>query len=483
MPLMKRSLVAYGVPLLLVALLAMLVVRTDRERKRGHTRLMSATVVPTTRQVAPIPPGGLLLKLTDPDLPPALLAARYPRRQFAALPDGRFLTAYLALDHSTVAFGTATATRREPVTSHPEPGPVVGQVQPSVIWTHGESAEDSPRSWVAVRELREGQSQVTVFRGAPGEAWQSWSIPDDALPGIPTFPILATNHELVMLVVPWTDDLGTSGIQCFTADASSVSFAPGPGLLRSSDWQTWQPPDVRIGPSGTTLLTLRAEAPPRVESSQREVDSAVLAWRCDWRQAPPDSPEILMPVIPGQFTERPVAAVDALGGWAVAIGHWGPPQAGGLRGYDLTVLVAEGRGPWREVTSPLSSITGIATAQPQLARSQQQLLLVYALDANEIVVPDAHQLQWTLSSDTGATWSIPAVLMGDQNTQRRDYPLDLALDGTQASVLFQRQIVSLPEDGSIQVAAPQASMWGLTWPVTPSVAPAEQASTNAPRQE
>ncbi|MCG3153270.1 MAG: hypothetical protein GEEBNDBF_02581 [bacterium] len=480
---MKRSLLAFGVPLLLVALLAMLVVRTDRERKRGHTRLMSATVVPTTMQVALVPPGGLLLKLTDPDLPPALLAARYPRRQFAALPDGRLLTAYLALDQTTVAFGTATATRREPVTSHPEPGPVVGQVQPSVIWTHGASADESPRTWVAVREMREGQSQVTVFRGAPGDAWQSWSIPDSALPGTPTFPILATNHDLVMLVIPWTDNLGASGIQCFTADAASVEFVPGPGLRRSSDWQTWQPPDVRIGPAGTTLLTLRAEAPPRVESSQREVDSAVLAWRFDWHQTPPDSPEILMPVIPGQFTERPVAAVDAQGGWAVAIGHWGPPQAGELRGYDLTVLVADGPGPWREVASPLSSITGIATAQPQLARSQQQLLLVYALDANEIVVPDAHQLQWTRSSDTGATWSTPAVLMGDYNAQRRDYPLDLAFNGTQASVLFQRQIVSLPEEGSgsIQVAAPQASMWGLTWPMT--LAAAEQVSINAPRQE
>lgn len=399
----------------------------EMKRQRGRASMERAE---SAMQVIPATTSGVrLLPMSDAAHPPAPLGVRYPHRQ---LNQGSAGTVWMTVFDGRFPAGLRQATTEVTFTDN-----------------------DAEVEWVAGQIDSPSGSQIQLFADA-----RPVQLPADWMPGDAAFPVLAAYSEGFVLGGVWTDSLGASGLSFIGGNHESLS---APVIIaRSADWQTWQPPDIRLMPDYSIAMVLRAEAPPRMSGKTREVDSAILGWRFPL-DGPVPEPEILMPAIPGQFTERPVLAADSDGNLAVAIGHWGTPQPEGLRGYEMTILLAEGMGEWREVTSPIPNQVNIATAQPQLGREGDSLLLVYAFESNEIASPTAHRIQWVRSTDAGVTWSAPSLLLPDPGPGVRDYPLDLIMGDTTATLLLQRQTPAPERKDSIVVDPPTVAMFAAQW--------------------
>lgn len=448
----KQTLTWIATILLLLAGLAGL---TSRELKRQRARELTARSTATQSNVSSTAEVKLI-PMSDEAHPPAPVGVRYPHRQL-----GRSGSQLAAIYHRAKEGVAIVGVDLDEAEAAPQEYPVEWLGQPTLAYVPDPEAN----WWIAaqVQDLHSAGSDGTLKLSR--SSWREWPGTQEgpvslafALEPI-AFPNLAASSNEIAVSMLMTDSLGASSIRIWsTLLVSEHAFIT---ISRPAEWQTWQPPDIRFIDDERIALVLRAEAPPKVANGTREVDSAVLGWRFPLSGDVPD-PEVLFPATPGVFTERPVLASDGAGHLAVAIGHWGPPQLGGMRGYDLAILIADGMGKWEEVASPLTSQAHIGTAQPQLARDGETLLLVWSLESNEIQSELAHRIQWSLSRDKGATWSTPKVLV-EGAPEVQDHPLDLIADRNRATLLFQRESPAPALEGTIRTDPPLQALFVAEW--------------------
>jgi len=442
-----------------VLLFAGIVGLISREMKRQRGKALTARSA--SMKAEPAATSDVrLLPISNADHSPAPLGVRYPHRQMAMNHEGYIAAVYDLANGTGFAVATSLDPRDNSAQVAVHPGKFADLSQPTLGHCAGSFP---PVGWVGSLRILTGEQQLQLHASIADDfsTWTELSPAENWIPGEPAFPVIATTVSDVIIGTLWTDDLGASGV-CLTGGMAKDGFRAEHIIRRSVDWQTWQPPDIRFIDDDHIAMVLRAEAPPRMSGKTREVDSAILCWRFPLDGVVPE-PEILMPAIPGQFTERPVLAADHEGNLAVAIGHWGTPQPEGLRGYEMTILLAEGMSEWRAVAPPIPNQVNIATAQPQLGRIGDSLLLVYALEVNEIATPTAHRIQWVRSLDAGLTWTAAALLLPEPGPGVRDYPLDLIMGDTTATLLLQRQTPAPEREDSIVVDPPSVAMFAAQW--------------------
>ena len=122
---------------------------------------------------------------------------------------------------------------------------------------------------------------------------------------------------------------------------------------------------------------------------------------------------------------------------------------------------------WAPLTDPIPVQTNeIASAQPLIAATGKHIVLVYAWDATETLVPDAHHLQIVRSEDDGSHWTKPTPLIArDSTDDSTDWPMDLHLDGTTAALLFQRLHPGHASGDSIATPPATCELAAAVWQV------------------